>query len=74
MSSASYLTSNSPSSSKTAAAEQERTVIEGYLLPVNQSVFLPNTLKHETIIIPSSSTPSFGMKMSRISVRFPRII
>ena len=60
MSSASYLTSNSPSSSKTAAAEQERTVVEGYLLPVNQSVFLPNTLKHETIIIPSSSTPSFG--------------
>ena len=56
MSSASYLTSNSPSSSKTAAAEQERTVVEGYLLPVNQSVFLPNTLKHETII----STPSFG--------------
>lgn len=48
------------SSSKTAAAEQERTLVKGYLFSVNQSVFLQNILKHETIIIPSSITSCFG--------------
>ena len=40
MSSANYLNTNSSSNTKTIAAEGSRTIIEGYNLPVSQSVTL----------------------------------
>ena len=60
MSSANYLNTNSSSNTKTSAAEGSRVLIEGYNLPVSQSVTLNSDLKHETLIIPSTSMPSWG--------------
>ena len=60
MSSPNYLNTNSTSNSKTIGAEGERTVIEGYNLPISQSVTMNSDVKHETLLIPSMSTPSFG--------------
>lgn len=60
MSSPNYLNTNSVGSNKTIAAEGERTNIEGYNLPISQSVTMNSDLKHETLLIPSMSTPAFG--------------
>ena len=60
MSSANYLNTNSSSNTKTSAAEGSRVMIEGYNLPVSQSVTLNSDLKHETLVIPSTSMPSWG--------------
>ena len=60
MSSPNYLNTNSIGNNKTIAAEGERTNIEGYNLPISQSVTMNSDLKHETLLIPSMSTPAFG--------------
>ena len=60
MSSANYLNTNSSSNTKTSASEGSRVLIEGYNLPVSQSVTLNSDLKHETLVIPSTSMPSWG--------------
>ena len=60
MSSANYLNTNSSSNIKTIAAEGERALVEGYNLPISQSVTMNSDLKHETLLIPSLSTPAFG--------------
>ena len=55
-------TSNTDSTSngKVQAAAGHRAKVGGLHLPANQAVSIPSGLKHETLIIPSSSTPSFG--------------
>ena len=55
-------TSNTDSTSngKVQASAGHRAKVGGLNLPANQSVSIPGGLKHETLIIPSSSTPSFG--------------
>ena len=60
MSSANYLNTNSSSNTKTSASEGTRVLIENYNLPVSQSVTLNSDLKHETLIIPSTSMPAWG--------------
>ena len=60
MSSANYLNTNSNSNGKTVASEGSRVNIEGYNLPISQSITLNSDLKHETLIIPSTSAPAFG--------------
>lgn len=51
---------DSPSSGKTVAASGARIMAGSFNLPVNQGVSLNSELKHETVIIPSSSAPGFG--------------
>ena len=60
MSSANYLNTNSTQNSKTVAAEGERVEIEGYNLPISQSITLNSDVKHETLLIPSTSQPAFS--------------
>ena len=60
MSSATYLNTNSSSNTKTVASEGSRVLIENYNLPVSQSVTLNSDLKHETLIIPSTSMPAWN--------------
>ena len=60
MSSANYLNTNSNGNIKTIASEGERTTIEGYNLPISQSITLNSDLKHETLLIASSNAPAFG--------------
>ena len=60
MSSANYLNTNSNSNGKTVASEGSRVNIEGYNLPVSQSITLNSDLKHEVLVIPSTSAPAFG--------------
>lgn len=52
--------SDSPSNQKTTAAAGLRVKAGGLNLPIGQAVSIPVGLRHETLIIPSSSTPSFG--------------
>ena len=52
--------SNSTSAPKVAAAAGQRVKAYGLNLPASQSITLPGGLKHETLIIPSSSIPAFG--------------
>lgn len=60
MSSANYLNTNSTQNAKTVAAEGERVEIEGYNLPISQSITLNSDVKHETLLIPSTSQPAFS--------------
>lgn len=52
--------SNSTSAPKVAAAAGQRVKAHGLHLPATQSITLPGGLRHETLIIPASSIPSFG--------------
>lgn len=52
--------SDSPSNQKTTAAAGMRVKAGGLNLPVGQAISIPVGVKHETLIIPSSSTPSFS--------------
>ena len=65
--------SNSVSAPKVAAAAGQRVRAEGFNLPASQSVALPSGLKHETLIIPSSSNPAWG-SMFNIDIREKNVI
>ena len=52
--------SDSTSNSKVAAAAGARVNVGGFHLPASQSVTIPGGLKHETLIVPSSSFPAWG--------------
>ena len=52
--------SDSTSNGKVVAASGARVQAGGFNLPVSQGVSLNSDLKHETLIIPSSSAPGFG--------------
>ena len=54
------LNSHSVNNHKTAAVAGHKTKIHGLNLPSTQSVSLPNSQKQEVLIVPASSTPSFG--------------
>ena len=51
---------NSTSNPKVQAAAGHRAKVGGLNLPATSAVSIPHGLRHETLIIPSSSTPSFG--------------
>ena len=65
--------SNSTSSPKVAAAAGQRVKMEGFHLPAHQAVTLPRGLKHETLIIPSSSAPNWG-SMFNIDIREKNVL
>jgi hypothetical protein len=52
--------SDSPSNGKVVAASGSRSRAGGLYLPSQQAVSIPGNLKHEILIIPSSSTPAWG--------------
>ena len=52
--------SDSTSNGKVVAASGARVQAGPYNLPANQAISLNGELKHETLIIPASSTPAFG--------------
>ena len=54
-------TSNSgPAAGKSIAAAHKRVNVGGLHLPAHQAVHLPSDQKHETLIIPASSTAAWG--------------
>lgn len=52
--------SDSRSNGKVAAAAGDRTRVGGLNLRTTQSISLPSDQRHETLIVPSSSMPSWG--------------
>ena len=54
------INSSSTSNSKVVAVSGERVLAGSLNIPVNQAISLPSDVKHEIIIVPSSSTPTFG--------------
>lgn len=54
------INSSSTSNSKVVAVSGERVLAGSLNLPVSQAISLPSDVKHEIIIVPSSSTPTFG--------------
>ena len=51
---------DSPSNSKVQSVAGNRVNTEGYNLPASQAVTLTRNMKHEILIIPASTVPSFG--------------
>lgn len=52
--------STSNNNGKVVAAAGDRVKINGLNLRVDQAVSLPHGMKHEILVVPQSSTPSFG--------------
>ena len=51
---------DSPSNSKVQSVAGNRVNTEGYNLPASQAVTLTRNMRHEILIIPASTVPSFG--------------
>ena len=65
--------SDSTSNSKVQASAGQRVMAGKLNLPVSQAISLPVDLKHETLIVPASSTPAFGSFFT-IDIREKNII